>query len=281
MKPVRQMIIVVNADKKGAVAVGEDLKRSGQKLGCRIDVCNTWPLNAGSLRGADACCVIGGDGTLLGVVAGALRWKVPVFGVNQGKLGFLATYSVERIRRDFAAILGGDYQLVARSVLQCDNAAGERTHALNDVVIKSAKPHSLIGLRVHSNEELVTDYYADGLILSTATGSTAYNLSSGGPIILPQAAVFVMTPICPHTLSNRSVVLPADTSLNISLIGREQPVPVAFDGINHLAETGKFPLSITLANEPLQLLQPQDHSHFHILRNKLGWGGEDRNPSQN
>ncbi len=281
MKPIRRIAFMINAHKEGAVELGKELEQTARGIGCEVRTSAAYPVEHGLLRDCDACCVIGGDGTLLGVVAEAVRWQVPVFGVNQGKLGFLATYSVARVRTDFAGIVGGDYRLVARGVLECGNPAGEIAYALNDMVIKSARPDNLIGLRVHSDGELVTDFYADGLILSTATGSTAYNLSAGGPIILPQASVFVMTPICPHTLSNRSVVMPSDAALSISLTGKGEAAPLATDGLKCFHGDSAFPLEVRLARSCLHLLQPSDHSHFHVLRTKLGWGGEDRNRQQN
>lgn len=272
MKPLHRLAFAVNASKAGALELAELLAEAAHAVGAEVKVDANYPVSPGFLADVDACCVVGGDGTLLNVVPESLKWGTPVFGINRGKLGFLATYSVEEAEAEFTSLLAGNYQLVQRSVLECKNARGECAHALNDAVIKSADAGRLIELRVECGEHLVTDYYSDGLIFCTPTGSTAYNLSAGGPIVMPDAAVLTMTPICPHTLTNRSLVFSGSAPLRIHLQQTLGHPLLTIDG--HLRFSGPeyFPLSLGIAETSLALLQPLDYSHFRILRSKLKWG---------
>lgn len=273
-EPIKHLALVVNADKAGAGQLARELAERCEQLGVSVRLTEEHPLPEDFLEGQDACCVFGGDGTLLSAVPQAVRYGVPVFGVNQGKLGFLATYSVEDIREQLENILLGQYRVVTRTVLRCITDDAQEAFALNDVVIKSTDNRKLIALEVRSNNELVTEYYSDGLIFATPTGSTAYNLSAGGPIVVPESEVITMTPICPHTLTNRSVVFPNDCRLRVHLVPSADVTPqVSLDGSEHFENHSAFPLFIFTAKTPLRLLQPDNHSHFSILRNKLGWGG--------
>lgn len=264
---------MVNASKHGALELAELLAEAARAAGAQVRVSNQYPVEEGFLKDVDACCVVGGDGTLLSVVPESLRWETPVFGINRGKLGFLATYSVEEAEAEFELLLSGHYQIVKRSVIECTSASGETSLALNDVAIKSADAGRLIELRVQCKGDLVTDYYSDGLIFCTPTGSTAYNLSAGGPIVMPDASVLTMTPICPHTLTNRSLVFSDHMELGIELItGAANNPMITIDGCKRLQGADYFPLTIRIAQEPLSLLQPKAYSHFRILRSKLKWG---------
>lgn len=272
-EPIRNLALVVNADKVGAGELARELAARCEQLGVGVRLTSEHPLPENFLKGMDACCVFGGDGTFLSAVPQALEFDVPVFGVNQGKLGFLATYTVEAIRQQLESILSGGYRIVPRTVLRCITDDAQEGFALNDVVIKSTDNRKLIALEVHSNSELVTQYYSDGLIFATPTGSTAYNLSAGGPIVIPESEVITMTPICPHTLTNRSVVFPHTCRLRVHLVSQGGVVPqVSLDGFEHFDHRKSFPLFIFTSKTPLRLLQQVDYSHFGILRNKLGWG---------
>ncbi len=230
-----------------------------------------FPLPKGLLKGADACCVIGGDGTLLGVVEEAVSHQVAVIGVNLGKLGFLATYSAAEAQSKFSSLLKGSYKLFSRTMLECRNRRGKTTIALNDIVIKSAAP-GLVQLKVISDGAEVNDYFCDGLIFATPTGSTAYNLSAGGPLIHPAAKVIAMTPICPHTLSNRSVVFHHDTKLKVLLDKGQTKVEVSIDGKAWICQASEFPLGITISKKTFPLIQEKDYAHFSLVRTKLHWG---------
>ncbi|MGE9295689.1 MAG: NAD(+)/NADH kinase [Puniceicoccales bacterium] len=268
-----RIAFVVNGDKPGAPELADFLEGVCRENGVETARTSEYPIPTGHLDGADACCVLGGDGTLLSCAAESLRARVPIFGVNQGKLGFLATYSVATIREHFKAVLRGEFDVEKRSVLHCMTADGQHALALNDAVIKSTDGRRLIGLQVWCNETLVTEYYSDGLIFSTPTGSTAYNLSAGGPIIMPGAEVLVMTPICPHSLSNRSLVLTRDSRLKVQVMESED-AQVTLDGDQRFGGDQIFPLEIYISRRELPLLLPRDYSYFDILRQKLSWGGD-------
>lgn len=274
---IERLAFVINATKSGAMELADLLAADAQSNGVTVKMTRKYPVASGFLEGQDACCVVGGDGTLLGVVPESVAWKTPVFGINRGKLGFLATYSVQEAQDEFENILNGDFCIVNRSVLQCQTQNGEKSQALNDAVIKSTDGSRLIGLRVKCGEDLVTDYYSDGLIFSTPTGSTAYNLSAGGPIVMPDASVLTMTPICPHTLTNRSLVFSGDTELTVELLESDGQPFLTLDGSQRFDGELHFPFKVKICSTVLPLLQPHTYSHFSILRRKLKWGDGEGN----
>ncbi len=271
---IHRIAFVVNATKPGALQLAEQLADTASKSGREVSLTQDYPLRKDFLAGIDACCVLGGDGTLLSVVEESVRHQVPVFGINQGKLGFLATYTPEAAAQSLGGILDGDFNVVHRSVLRCTPEGSSPRIALNDIVLKSADVSHMVALEVFCDKELVTDYYCDGLIFCTPTGSTAYNLSAGGPLLNPGAAVLTMTPICPHTLTNRSVVFPDKACLRIWNVNKADDVLVTYDGNPFPGEQVHFPLEVCLHDKGFPLLQPSGYSHFRILRRKLRWGGE-------
>ena len=174
MPPLRRLAFVVNSEKPGAPELAQELMDIARLAGAKkVKLSGDLQLPRGYFKGCDACCVIGGDGTLLGAVRGATREGIPIIGVNQGGLGFLTTFSADEARAQFAALLGGDYRIARRTLLECKTGARGRDIALNDVVIKNETNSRLVRLEVFANGRLVTDYYCDGVIFSTPTGSTA------------------------------------------------------------------------------------------------------------
>ena len=273
MPPIRKLAFVVNAAKDGAPELARTLVGIAEQAGVAVKQTTTFPVAAGYLKGQDACCVIGGDGTLLGVAREAVREQVPIIGVNRGSLGFLTTFSADEARAHFGGLLGGAYQIAQRSMLDCSTGAGSHDFALNDVLIKEEVNSRLVRLEVVADNELVTDYTCDGLIFSTPTGSTAYNLSAGGPIIHPDAGVIAMTPICPHTLSNRSIIFRDNVRLRIYNLGENSNLLVAMDGQRNLVVCAGSPVEISISALKLPLAQRVDYSHFSVVRTKLKWSG--------
>jgi NAD+ kinase len=273
MTPIRRLAFVVNAQKPGAPELAADLVALATAAGVSVNVINSYPVPHGFLAGCDACCVIGGDGTLLGVAAAAARAQVPIIGVNRGSLGFLTTFSADDIRDCFPTLLAGDFQITHRALLACSTSAGPSDLALNDVLIKAEVNSRLVCLEVTADGELVTEYDCDGLIFATPTGSTAYNLSAGGPLIHPSAEVIALTPICPHTLSNRSIILRAGVKLAVRNLSADSTLLVTCDGQRSLRVAGREPITITLATERLPLVQRRDYAHFAVVRSKLNWSG--------
>jgi len=273
MTPFKRVAFVINTGKQGAPELGLDLLAIARDLGVETKVVDTYPQQRGSLSGVDACCVIGGDGTLLGVAAEAARHEVPIIGVNRGTLGFLTTFSAEEARAEFAEVLRGNYQMAYRSMLQCAVGERETELALNDVVVKDEVNSRLVRLGVSADDELVSEYVGDGLIFATPTGSTAYNLSAGGPLIHPASDVIAMTPICPHTLSNRSIIFWPSVKLQVWNRSERATLQVTLDGQQVLSCMAGEALSISLSPLRLPLVQRKGYSHFAVVRTKLGWSG--------
>lgn len=277
MKPIKKLTFYVNTEKLGAEDLCKKLAEQASSIGTEYNVCRKPIELEGYLKGQEVCCVIGGDGTILGTVSACMKENVPIFGINQGKLGFLATFSPKTALTSFISMLKGEYQIEKRFLLQCSTSNDKKAWALNDVVIKHYSPSRLMHMEVYCNDEFVTRYSSDGVIFSTPTGSTAYNLSAGGPIIHPEASVFAMTPISPHTLSNRSVIFPNSKILKVVASNtdskmHETQIQISLDGQVPWDEPDLFPIEVTVAPETVSLLQPLEYSHFDILRKKLKWG---------
>jgi NAD+ kinase len=273
MKPIRQLAFVVNEQKEGAPALARELVALARTAGVALKQTTRFPLPKGWLHGCDACCVIGGDGTLLGVACESAREQVPIIGVNRGSLGFLTTFSADEARAQFLELLEGQFRVDHRAMLECSTGTGPHDLALNDVLIKDEVNSRLVRLEVFADGELVTDYTCDGLIFSTPTGSTAYNLSAGGPIMHPAAGVIAMTPICPHTLSNRSIIFRENVRLRVFNRSPTARLLVAMDGQRNLQVGAQSPVEISVAQLRLPLAQRADYSHFSVVRTKLKWSG--------
>lgn len=273
MKPIRKLAFVINEEKHGAPELARELISTARNAGVKIKHTTLFPLPKNYLRGFDACCVIGGDGTLLGVARESARHQVPIIGVNRGSLGFLTTFSSDEARAHFLDVVSGAYRVHHRSLLECSTGPASCDLALNDVLIKNEINSRLVQLEVRADDELVTNYTCDGLIFSTPTGSTAYNLSAGGPLIHPDAAVIAMTPICPHTLSNRSIIFRESVCLRVFNRSRHSRLLVAVDGQRDLKVGVGSPVEITISNLKLPLAQRVDYSHFSVVRTKLSWSG--------
>ncbi len=223
----------------------------------------------------DTVAVLGGDGTLLygaRIVGGS---GVPILGINLGALGFLTEVKLEDMRAAFEGLLAGDYSLQERMQLKVEvSRAGQRVSdylALNDAVINKGAFARMIELEVIVNSEVVTVTRSDGLVISTPTGSTAYSLSAGGPILYPTLAAFIITPICPHTLANRPVVVPEEVTVEVRL-RQGSDVMLTVDGQIGLPLLPADVLFIRKAGPAIRLVQPAGGTFFRLLREKLKWG---------
>lgn len=274
MTPIRRLAFVVNEQKPGACALADDLVALARGHGVWTRVSLDYPTPPEHFGDVDACCVIGGDGTLLGAAPAAAQAGIPLIGVNRGTLGFLTPFTADEARECLPALLSGDFRTSERALLACRVGGAAPVLALNDLLIKDAANSRLVRLEVFADDELVTDYLCDGLIFSTPTGSTAYNLSAGGPLIHPAAEVLAMTPICPHTLSNRAIIFRSGVTLRVrNVSGSSEGLVVAADGRALPAPGVADTVEITLAAPRLRLIQRRDHSHFAIVRAKLKWAG--------
>ena len=221
----------------------------------------------------DLAIVMGGDGTMLSVARSLIDNEVPLIGINRGRFGFLTDLRVEEMLQQIDRILAGEYSKEPRVML---TAKVERNgqefyadYALNDVVVKSAL--RLIEIEVAIDGEFVHKQRSDGLIISTPTGTTAYALSAGGPILHPNLHAISLVPICPHTLSNRPIAVHSDSLIEVTLVQFDE-AQLSFDGQFQLALEVGDKIIIKRAEQTVSLLHPSDYRYFDMLRNKLNWG---------
>ncbi|MBI2385996.1 MAG: NAD(+)/NADH kinase [Elusimicrobia bacterium] len=236
---------------------------------------------ARSLRDADLAVALGGDGTMLHVAREVAPRGIPLLGVNIGTLGFLSAAEAGDLKRCVSAVLAGRFAVEERSMLSAEVLrAGRRIYgpdlALNEVVIRCGEQARAITLSTRSGERFVADYFGDGLIVATPTGSTAYSLAASGPIIDPSLDVTLVAPICPHALTQRPLIVPAHLPLTIRLGKRregEAPrVLVSLDGRPGCDLKLGDEVRVRRAETPLRLLLPPGRSFFEVLRRKLKWG---------
>ncbi|MCX7672068.1 MAG: NAD kinase [Thiobacillaceae bacterium] len=243
------------------------------------EVCRIYELPSATLhelgRRVDLAVVIGGDGTLLNVARNLVDHGVPLIGVNQGRLGFLADVPVDGMLPILDRILAGAYVAEERILLTARVERGEAvhrsTHAFNDVVVSKSTLGRLIEFEVYVDDQFVYSQRADGMVVSTPTGSTAYALSAGGPILHPTLEAFVLIPICPHTLSARPIAVNSSSEIEINLI-HAHDARVHFDGQEHADLELGDRVVIRRAVNTVRLLHPQGHNYYDTLRQKLHWG---------
>lgn len=240
------------------------------ETGCHVEV----------LRKADFAVVFGGDGTILGAARQLCQSKVPVIGVNVGKLGFLAEFSIQELQDQFERIFFGEALIEKRMIVHCtvrrqDEEVFSST-AVNDVVITAGAPFCMIEMKLSVEKQKLAVSIGDGIILSTPTGSTAYNLSAGGPIVSPRLSAMVITPICPHSLSFRPIVINADSIVTIEMIRMNDQTTLLLDGQvqaeldpDDIIEVQKHDGQFLVVNNPMR-------THWETLAGKLNWAEKPR-----
>ncbi|MDX1591914.1 MAG: NAD(+)/NADH kinase [Balneolaceae bacterium] len=214
---------------------------------------------------------VGGDGTILHTAQLVRKNQTPVLGINTGKLGFMANIQPENIEQSLKHVKEGNYTLDNRAFLKAELPNGKRYDALNEFLFTRKDSSSMISLNAEYDGVFINNYWADGLIVSTPTGSTAYNLSAGGPIIMPNTPVMVLTPINPHTLTTRPLVLPSNKPLRISSQKSSEHTLFTYDGMSHHTESN-LNVTITQSEYSIHLIQLPGQNYFETLRNKLMWG---------
>jgi NAD+ kinase len=227
----------------------------------------------------DMVVVLGGDGTLLSMAdsIGSAGSAIPILGVNFGSLGFLTEVTLPELYRSLDAALAGrahvEERMMLRAITRREGNVFEQSIALNDVVITKAARSRMIDLSVSVSNDFVTRVRADGLIVATPTGSTAYNMSAGGPIVEPSVDALLLTPIAPHTLTNRPVVIPASAVVRVqpNMTERDEAF-VTFDGQAGFQLQVGDDIEVRRAEKPLRLIRPSTRSYFEVLRTKLKWG---------
>lgn len=273
-----RVLLFPNLSKPGAVEVAEGIlhflhsrniqvvadMESAQQLGIE-------PVSFETAQAPDLCISLGGDGTILRLVHTLPLLRCPILGVNLGHLGFMAEVPRSGLLRALEQMAAGHFSSEHRMAIDIDRG---RNFAVNDVVFQRGENPSLIELSVYVDDVWVNTFLADGLIVSTPGGSTAYSLAAGGPIVTPEIEAFVLTPICPHTISNRPILLPASKTITVTATTARVPVEVTIDGIRDLPleENGSRVLSKLPRTFDLLLLPERDY--YHTLRTKLGWSGK-------
>ena len=267
--------LVVWLAERGIKLVGGpeiERERIQHQTGCAVEEVSVDKLGTD----IDLMLVLGGDGTMIASARMIGDHEVPVLGVNYGGLGYLAEFRIEELYNALESILAGNYRLDKRVMLAVELIRGgvslTTNRVLNDVVINKSALARIIEIEAFFNSQFVNSFRADGLIVSTPTGSTAYNLSAGGPVIFPSMNAVVITPICPFTLSNRPIVVPDNAEIELILKTDQEEVALTLDG-----QVG-FPLKvedrvvIRKSRTTFNLIQPSNRNYFDVLRDKLRWG---------
>ncbi len=272
----KRVIILGNEDRPGVPEQIADLRRW---VSDRVEVIGVFsprrPLDADSLS-ADLAIVLGGDGTLLGAARALAGSDVPILGVNMGKLGFLAEFNVDHMKKHFGPDLDGTADVTERMMLQVRvrDVSGVRfeSPAMNDVAISAGPPFRMIDLHLAQNGSQIAQYLGDGLILSTPTGSTGYSMSAGGPILEPTLQAIAITPVAPHLLSVRPIVVGACPPITITAMSVNEGSALIVDGQVHASlEIGQT-VEVARRDRPIRILSHPGRSFFDTLSRKLMWG---------
>ncbi|WP_248724218.1 NAD kinase [Seonamhaeicola sp. ML3] len=224
---------------------------------------------------------MGGDGTILRAIPSVKDLNIPIIGINTGRLGFLATIRIDDIERAVQNMLDGKYVISERTLLSIETVPENKevkalNFALNEIAVSRKNTTSMITVETHLDGEFLTSYWSDGLIVSTPTGSTGYSLSCGGPVITPGANSFVLTPIAPHNLSARPLVIPDSTEIQLSVSGREKQHLVSMDSRIATLDNETI-IKIRKADFKIKMIDLLDESFLKTLRNKMLWGEDKRN----
>ncbi|MCG2460595.1 NAD kinase [Flavobacteriaceae bacterium F89] len=252
------------------------LYKSG-KLGSYV----TFDHNNGLDSTFDLFISFGGDGTILRAITYVMNLGIPVVGVNTGHLGFLSTFKKEDVRKVVQEFVSGDYTIVERSLVEVGAESGipefgDFNFALNEITVSRKDTTSMIRVETYLNKEYLTSYWADGLIVSTPTGSTGYSLSCGGPVMVPTAKSLVLTPIAPHNLNARPLVVSDTTEIRLRVSGREEHHLVSLDSRIASLRNGTQ-ITVKKAGFKIKMIEYTSESFLKTLRNKLLWGEDKRN----
>ena len=250
---------------QGITVVAEDEKAA--KIGAE-------PLSKVDKKQIRFLISMGGDGTLLRISHRYGALNTPICGINLGHLGFMADIPANDVFPSLKDLLDGRYQIDDRLVLEGSCGQNPPLHAVNDIVFHRAKNYSLIELAIHVDGVYVNTFVADGIIVATPTGSTAYSLAAGGPILSHNLDAIVITPICPHTISNRPIVLTADRKIEIEYLSHYDPIDVRSDGLDFYSMKSKERFTIQRSQRVFRLVNLHRHEYFSTLRTKLGWSGK-------
>jgi NAD+ kinase len=284
---IRRVGLTGNLDKAGCAdsvrRASRLIQRAGRRIICEAQTARlaglktvTRPDAAALAREVDLLIVFGGDGTLLHTARDIAGSSTPMLGVNLGGLGFLTAVPSDKLPRALNHIWRGEFKYESRVLIEAAGVCqGQPIHAsaLNDIVVSRGAVSRLISLDVSVDGELVTRYRGDGLIISSPTGSTAYSLAAGGAVVLPTAEVFALTPICPHALSNRSIILPLNSTLRVKAVTSQPSTILSADGQVVAELDAGDEITIRRSRRAIRLMHLADSSFLEALRRKLHWRG--------
>ena len=235
---------------------------------------NAIPLSKANPEEIKFLISMGGDGTLLRIIHQFSHLNASIIGINLGHLGFMADVPAEDVIPSLQDLLDGAYTIDERLMLECVNEEGKVLRAVNDIVLHRAQNYSLIKLAIHLDGAYVNTFVADGIIIATPNGSTAYSLAAGGPILSPLLDAIVLTPICPHTISNRPIVLTTDHQIQIEYLSDYDNIDVRADGLHAFPLSTNQKIIVRKSDQPFRLVNLKRHEYFTTLRTKLGWSGK-------
>jgi NAD+ kinase len=235
---------------------------------------NAKPLSSVDPKEIQFLISMGGDGTMLRLAHKYEALEAAMLGINLGHLGFMADVPIADIYPSLQDLINGSYKIHKRVMIQGESLRGERCFAINDIVVHRAKNPSLVEIAIHVDGMYLNTFEADGIIIATPNGSTAYSLAAGGPIISPDLEAVVITPISPHTISNRPIVLTANQEIQIQYLSDYDPIEIRADGLTHHdLQTGDV-FRITRCAKDFKLVSLLRRDYFSTLRSKLGWSGK-------
>lgn len=222
----------------------------------------------------DFCITLGGDGTILRLLHNHPLIQAPILAINLGGLGFMADIPIDEIFSSLRNLLEGKYTVDSRIVINGTTPSNHSSFAVNEIVVHRSGNPRIVDLNIHVDDRYLNTFSADGVIISTPSGSTAYSLAAGGPILTPELNAIVLTPICPHTISNRPIVLLPKKEIRVEYISSYADVEVTYDGFPATTIATGESLSITRSKRLFRLVNMPGHDYFATLRSKLGWAGK-------
>ena len=256
--------IVTFFKSRGCIVVSEDEKAA---------VIHAEKISSVDPKQINFLIAMGGDGTLLRICHAFNHIQAPILGINLGHLGFMADIPLTDLMASLEDLIEGKYKIEERTALITETPK-QNLYAVNDIVIHRAKNYSLIELAIFENGTYINTFVADGIVVATPNGSTAYSLAAGGPIISPEIDAIVITPICPHTISNRPIVLPIKNKIQIQYLSAYESIDVRADGLNAISLEPQQKITISKAFKNFRLVTLNRHEYFSTLRTKLGWSGK-------
>lgn len=278
MKRIKSVVLFYNSKRLKALAYAGAIERRLRAAGARVARVCVNDAFCG-FKSADAAVAVGGDGTVLYAARHVISRGIPVLGINAGGLGFLSGVERKDFLKNVKPFLRGEFRQISRSLLSVSVMRAGKTvfgplPALNDCVIRSQEARAFT-LRASFGREFLSEYFGDGLIISTPSGSTAYSLAASGPIVLPDLEVVLLSPICPHTLTHRPIVLSASEELKVQVEGGRsgpQVMTLSLDGQENFRLEHGDTVVIAKHRRNFHMLAPHGFSYFDILRRKLSWG---------